>query len=79
MIICCDKFGEKVREYKGSGLGYPVTPNAQFEWADDAWAVNGCCGGGCYVVIGMKYCPYCGTELDNREAQQVTQHEEEGT
>lgn len=27
------------------------------------WHINGCCGGGCYVVSNMKFCPYCGTKV----------------
>lgn len=27
---------------------------------DDGFAINGCCGGGCYVITGIKYCPFCG-------------------
>ena len=49
----------------GGGL-YPaeMMPLSQFEKAQDgSWNVNGCCGGECYVVKNMKFCPYCGTGL----------------
>jgi len=28
----------------------------------DSVNVNGCCGGGCYVLTRLVYCPYCGTK-----------------
>ncbi len=28
-----------------------------------SWCVPGCCGGGCYVLQGMEYCPWCGSKL----------------
>ena len=28
------------------------------------YAINGCCGGGCYVIKGIKFCPFCGEELE---------------
>ncbi len=49
-MYCCDKFDKKVKD-------------EQFEVLFKLWAVNGCCSGGCYVVIEMKFCPYCGKEL----------------
>lgn len=39
-------------------------PKGQFEQLEDGtWAINGCCGGGCFVVEHMKFCPYCGANL----------------
>lgn len=29
----------------------------------DGFAINGCCGGGCYVISKIKYCPFCGEKL----------------
>ena len=69
MRYCCAEF-EKQAGYLQAPVGgrflYPPTaiPLAQFEKDDDgAWAINGCCGGGCYVVTGMRFCPYCGAKL----------------
>lgn len=25
--------------------------------------INGCCGGGCYVLSWIQYCPYCGSMI----------------
>ena len=30
---------------------------------DDGFAIQGCCGGGCVVITGIKYCPFCGKLL----------------
>lgn len=29
----------------------------------DGYAINGCCGGGCFVITNIKYCPFCGMIL----------------
>jgi hypothetical protein len=69
MTFCCEKFAEQAGELHppmGGGFSYPLAmrPNAQFaEQGDGTWAINGCCGGGCYVVTEMRFCPYCGTKL----------------
>lgn len=42
-----------------------MRPTAQIEKDEDgAWNINGCCGGGCCVVVGVKFCPFCGTNLE---------------
>jgi NADH pyrophosphatase NudC (nudix superfamily) len=33
------------------------------EYDDGRYSVNGCCGGGCYVMSNIKFCPHCGTKL----------------
>ena len=35
----------------------------EVELLDDGYAINGCCGGGCFVITGIKYCPFCGIKL----------------
>mgnify|MGYP001559384963 CR=1 FL=1 len=39
------------------------------EWADEesGWSIPGCCGGGCYVMEQMIYCPFCGSEMPKLE------------
>jgi len=32
-----------------------------------SWNINGCCGGGCFVVYDMIFCPFCGTYLEHIE------------
>lgn len=73
---CCPEFAKEAGELQapvGGGGLYPpaMRPDAQFEKdPDGTWNINGCCGGGCYVVSGMKFCPFCGTGLaPNRGAQ----------
>jgi len=63
---CCDKFEEYATKYEGKGMSmYPMpSPVSQFNLFDDGtWGIYGCCHGGCYVVQGMKYCPFCGVKL----------------
>jgi len=57
MTACCEAFQEQtVERYEG------------FEQLDDGtWAILGCCGGGCFVVEQMKFCPYCGTRLPDEK------------
>lgn len=31
--------------------------------AGEGWAIPGCCGGGCYVQQGLRFCPFCGQPL----------------
>jgi hypothetical protein len=67
--FCCKAFEEQATDHEafaGGGGLYPVgmRPDTQFEQDDDGtWNVNGCCGGGCYVVSGMRFCPFCGSSL----------------
>ena len=50
---CCEKFAEAVDATSG-----------EFEKDDDGeWNIGGCCGGGCYVVHKMQFCPFCGTAI----------------
>lgn len=70
MKHCCEAFAEQAGHLQapvGGGGLYPseMRPNAQFEPDDDGtWNINGCCGGGCFVVTSMKFCPFCGTKLN---------------
>lgn len=68
--FCCDDFAEQagaVKSLAGGGWMYPpqMRPVSQFECDEGGggWHINGCCGGGCYVVSHMKFCPYCGTKI----------------
>ncbi len=57
MSYCCDEFAK-----------HTGTPNSGFEYADGAWYVNGCCGGGCFVLSQIVFCPFCGLRLGVPEA-----------
>ena len=70
MKHCCNKFAKQAGELQppvGGGHLYPsiMTPNAQFEpdIENKTWNINGCCGGGCFVVTEMSFCPFCGLKL----------------
>lgn len=67
--FCCKKFAEEAKALRapvGGGMLYPLgfRPHGQFQLDEDGtWNINGCCGGGCYVVSDMKFCPFRGAEL----------------
>lgn len=69
MSYCCERFAEeagRMTSVSPLAMGYPkqMRPSAQFERDEDGnWNINGCCGGGCYVVTEMRFCPFCGTKL----------------
>jgi len=67
---CCKEFAEQAKTLQppmGGGFMYPpdMRPNAQFEKDSKTgtWNIYGCCGGGCFVVTRMKFCPFCGSQL----------------
>ena len=68
-MSCCKEFHHNAAFYGtpvGGGLLYPpeMRPTAQIEQdSTGAWNVNGCCGGGCYVLQDIKRCPWCGAVL----------------
>lgn len=51
-MICCEQMRDTLSEEQ-----------IELVDADSAWGILGCCGGGCYVMNNVRYCPYCGTEL----------------
>lgn len=52
MEHCCKQFAEQVREQQ-------IEPDSD----GVTWNINGCCGGGCYVVTDVRFCPFCGAQL----------------
>jgi hypothetical protein len=68
-MSCCSEFAKQAGELLAPVAGglYPPSfrPKSQFQQDNKSgsWNINGCCGGGCYVVINMKFCPYCGAKL----------------
>ena len=60
-ITCC---------HQGSEVGKVIDG---LTWVDESygWCLPGCCGGGCYVMTNMVFCPFCGQALpvpENTEA-----------
>ena len=37
--------------------------NQVVEKLEEGYSINGCCGGGCLIITGIKYCPFCGVVL----------------
>lgn len=73
MAFCCEALAREVTEHKafaGGGFLYSGIidqPTGQIEQDEDGtWNVNGCCGGGCFVITGMRFCPFCGTPLPTK-------------
>ena len=66
---CCDRFAKECDEYKsplGGGWLYPpgTAPVSQIERdASGTFNVNGCCGGGCFVLTEIRFCPWCGANI----------------
>ncbi len=40
------------------------------EKLDDGYAINGCCGGGCLVITGIIYCPFCGEKIFHKNEKE---------
>lgn len=38
--------------------------NQPVELFKSGYAINGCCSGGCCVITGILYCPFCGEKLE---------------
>ena len=55
MKYCCEKFEEE------AGREQAFEPDQDGE----TWNINGCCGGGCFVVTEMRFCPYCGSKMES--------------
>ncbi len=65
-MACCERWKEEVGRLLapvGGGLYGGALPTGQIEHDGEAWNVNGCCGGGCYVLQDIKFCPFCGAAV----------------
>lgn len=62
--LCCEEWARAV----GEVLSYqPYSafrkPTAQImRNAEGTYDVAGCCGGGCNVLDGLRFCPWCGSK-----------------
>ncbi len=62
MPDCCASMRDLAeKSSEGPSIGLELTN-------DLGWCVNGCCGGGCFVLAEVKFCPYCGAKLPEVEA-----------
>lgn len=63
MKYCCEEFLREATEIPPSTL-FDETCHPKFiiSGSGDGWNIWGCCGH-CYVVMGMKFCPFCGSKL----------------
>lgn len=59
MTPCCDK----MQEYLDDG--------GVVRHDDGSLAIPGCCGGGCYVVPDLLFCPFCGEECRSWSTAEV--------
>lgn len=56
---CCKEMREHMKD----------SEEDRFQWGgivpgnNGSWDVPGCCGGGCYILTDIKYCPWCGKSL----------------
>ena len=73
-MFCCEALAKEVEShppFAAGGFLYPPNchPTGQIEYCEgnDSWNVNGCCGGGCYILENIKFCPFCGTRLPIKE------------
>ena len=67
--FCCKDFAKQTVDmsFVGGGWLYPfeMKPEYQIELDEVSglWNVNGCCGGGCYVLQDLVFCPFCGKNI----------------
>jgi hypothetical protein len=57
MKACCEAF-EKVT------TGHD--PQVVQDQKTGKWDVLGCCGGGCYVLTSLRFCPFCAAPLPGK-------------
>lgn len=53
-IYCCEKFKEQVEKRQ-----------IDLFLSEGKCHVYGCCGGGCYVLTNIIFCPFCGKKIIN--------------
>jgi len=58
--FCCEKFADR--------FSHNLNRPSAIVKDQGKWYVNGCCGGGCFVISNMKFCPWCGTKLEDKNA-----------
>lgn len=66
--ICCERFAKEaeLKPMAGGGFNYPEEMRGtqiEFDKKTGKWNVSGCCGGGCYVLTDLVYCPWCGKNI----------------
>lgn len=54
---CCEEFQKNLDD--------PITYND----LRHSWNIEGCCGGHCYVLDNVRFCPFCGAKLVSPDVQ----------
>lgn len=58
--ICCDDMAANIAKTSVDTTAvieaYPIDNKVEV-------SVNGCCGGGCFVLSDIHFCPFCGKEI----------------
>jgi len=50
---------EKCKHLLSDFISQPI----DYDKEKKSFSINGCCGGGCYIITNIKYCPFCGEKL----------------
>lgn len=40
-----------------------ITQGYDYDFKNKSWSINGCCGGGCFIIYDFHFCPFCGLKL----------------
>lgn len=56
MNFCCSRMKEELEAHSWERI---IVKDSSGEWN-----INGCCGGGCFVLSDIRHCPFCGTKLE---------------
>ena len=63
MIYCCDRLRDEMTVDK-RGVGTPAMDHDH-----ECMYVQGCCGGQCYMLSDIIYCPFCGTKYNGTKEE----------
>jgi len=58
------------------GAGKGINEAVDYDEETKSYAISGCCGGGCYVIYGIKYCPFCGEKLTPPKEEEIDMKKE---
>jgi hypothetical protein len=58
-VFCCEEYKKNTGERSVGFETYCESGDKE----KVVTSVNGCCGGGCFVLNDIKHCPFCGAEI----------------